>query len=123
MARELEIVVVDDEEQITNVLRAYIGFISPGARVHEFNSSPAARDYLASTPVDMVITDFKMPLLDGLSLLTGIPATVRKVMVSGYVSEISREKLKELNATFLEKPVTLVALGKIIAEEERKIRS
>jgi hypothetical protein len=46
---------------------------------------------------------------------------VIKVILSGDVFDIGEEKLKKLNATCFEKPVSLPALGKIISEQMEKL--
>jgi YesN/AraC family two-component response regulator len=122
MNRRLEVVVVDDEEQITELLKTFIQCITQEIRVHTFNDSVDAREYIAKNPVDVLITDYKMPRYDGLQLMESTPSPVRKIMISGYVSEIAEEKLQKLNATFFEKPVPLRALAKIISEQQEKIK-
>jgi DNA-binding NtrC family response regulator len=122
MSRRLEVVVVDDEEQITELLKTFIQCITQEIRVHTFNDSVDAREYIAKNPIDVLITDYKMPRYDGLQLMESTPPPVKKVMISGYVSEIAVEKLQKLNATFFEKPVPLRALAKIIADQQEKIK-
>jgi two-component system response regulator YesN len=122
MSRRLEVVVVDDEEQITELLKTFIQCISQEIWVHTFNDSVVAREYIAKNPIDVLITDYKMPRYDGLQLMESTPPPVRKIMISGYVSEIAEEKLQKLNATFFEKPVPLRALAKIISEQQEKIK-
>jgi YesN/AraC family two-component response regulator len=122
MSRKLEVVVVDDEEQITELLKTFIQCITQEIRVHTFNDSVVARDFIAKNPIDVLITDYKMPRYDGLQLMESTPTPVRKIMISGYVSEIAEEKLQKLNATFFEKPVPLRALAKIISEQQEKIK-
>jgi DNA-binding NtrC family response regulator len=68
--------------------------------------------------VDVLITDYKMPRFDGLQLMESAPLQVKKIVISGYVSDIAEEKLQKLNATFFEKPVPLRALAKIISEQQ-----
>jgi YesN/AraC family two-component response regulator len=80
-----------------------------------------AKEFIAGNPVDVLITDYKMPRIDGLQLMESARPEVRKVIISGYVSVIAEEKLKRLNATFLEKPVPLRALAKIISEQQEKV--
>ncbi len=120
MARPLEIVVVDDEEQITDLLTMAIQFTSKTARVHAFNDASEARAYLLKNPVDVVITDYKMPRYDGLELLELLPAETTKVLISGYISEVAEEKLNRMKALVFEKPIPMKTLGEVIVEEERK---
>jgi YesN/AraC family two-component response regulator len=122
MTRKLEIVVVDDEEQITELLKTFIQCITQEITVHTFNDSVVAKDFITKNPVDVLITDYKMPRFDGLQLMEAAAPAARKVMISGYVSEIAEEKLQRLNATFFEKPVPLRALAKIISEQQEKIK-
>ncbi len=122
MNRTLEVVVVDDEEQITELLKTFILCIASDIHIHTFNDPVVAREHLAHHAVDVLITDYKMPRLDGLQLMEAAPAGVRKIMISGYVSEIAEEKLQKLNASFFEKPVPLRALAKIISEQQEKSR-
>jgi two-component system response regulator YesN len=121
MDRKLEVVLVDDEEQITELLETYLLFSAQGISVHSFNDSIMAKEFIAGNPVDVLITDYKMPLLSGLELMESAPLQVRKIVISGYVSDIAEERLQKLNATFLEKPVPLRALAKIIAEQQEKV--
>jgi DNA-binding NtrC family response regulator len=118
MARPLEIVVVDDEQQITDLLTMAIQFTSKTAQVHAFNDASVAREYLLAHVVDLVITDYKMPHYDGIELLEIVPDETRKVLISGYVSEVAEEKLAEMDALFFEKPVPIKTLGKLISEQE-----
>ena len=118
MARDLDVVVVDDEEQITDLIKTFISCVSKGIRIQTFNDSIEARDYIKRNTVDVLITDYKMPRLDGLQLMESAHASTRKIMISGYVSEIAEEKLNKLNATFFEKPVPLRSLAKIITEQQ-----
>jgi two-component system response regulator YesN len=119
--RPLEIVIVDDEKQITELIKMAVLFASQNTNIHTFTDPEEARDYLAENKVDILITDYKMPKYNGLQLMEDVAPKVKKVLISGYVSEIAEEKLQKLNATFFEKPVPMKALGKIIVEQEKLI--
>jgi two-component system, response regulator YesN len=121
--KPLEVVVVDDEEQITELLKTFIHFSAKDAHVHTFNDSALARDFLMKNPADVVITDYKMPRYNGLEVLEAAPTKARKILISGYVSEIAEEKLNSINATFFEKPVPMKKIGKIITDEETAMAS
>jgi two-component system response regulator YesN len=121
MSRKLEVVLVDDEKQITELLKAFILYAAEETTIHTFNDSVVAKEFIANNSVDMLITDYKMPHVDGLQLMESAPHQLRKVLISGYVSDIAEEKLKKLNATFFEKPIPLRALAKIISEEQEKV--
>jgi DNA-binding NtrC family response regulator len=120
--KKLEIVVVDDEEPITEVIKTYIECIDSNINVHTFNDSIAAKYFVTHNSLDVLITDYKMPLCDGIQLMEATPPGVKKILVSGYISEIAEEKLHKLNGTYFEKPVPLRALAKIIAERQTMVQ-
>ena len=119
--KQLKVVVVDVESQITDVLRTFLLCISKNLSVRTFTDALEARDYLKSNPVEVLITDFKMPKCDGIQLMRIAPKDTVKVLISGYVSEITQSQLQELNAIFFEKPVPMKELGAIIQEAEAKL--
>jgi DNA-binding NtrC family response regulator len=123
MAIPLEIVVVDDEEQITELIKTFILITSKDAHVHTFTSSVEAYNYLQTNHnVDILITDYKMPVYDGIQLMESTPEKVKKILISGYISEIAEEKLQKMDALFFEKPVPIRTLRKIILDEEVRLR-
>jgi YesN/AraC family two-component response regulator len=61
MGKRLEIVVVDDEVQITELLKTFIECASTNSNVHTFNDAGEARNYILKNSVDVLITDYKMP--------------------------------------------------------------
>jgi selenophosphate synthetase-related protein len=61
-----------------------------------------------------------MPKFNGIELMETLPKRVKKVLISGYVSEIAEEKLQKLDAVFFEKPVPMKALGEIIRNQEKQ---
>jgi YesN/AraC family two-component response regulator len=120
MAKRLEVVVVDDEIQITELLKTFIQCSSRNTNVHTFNDAEEARTYLLENSVDILITDYKMPKYNGIELMESTNPKVKKVLISGYVSEIAEERLQQLDAVFFEKPVPMKALGKIISDQQEK---
>lgn len=82
------ILLVDDERQI---LRAFSRlFIDSPHEVHLVDNGREALELLDRTPVDMVISDMRMPQMDGYALLREVkarhPDTIRLIL-SGYADE------------------------------------
>jgi len=119
MNRRLEVVVVDDEQQITDLFKTFLFLADQEISVHTFNDSIAAKDFIAKNPVDVLITDLNMPLFSGLNLMESAPKETRKILMSGYVGDIPQVKLRELNATFFEKPVPLAEVIQIVSEQKK----
>ncbi|HEX3019754.1 MAG TPA: response regulator [Chitinispirillaceae bacterium] len=119
MSKRLEVVIVDDEVQITELLKTFLQCSSKQSNIHTFNDSIEAKNYLAENKVDVLITDYKMPKCDGIQLMESLDSNVKKILISGYVSEIAEERLQKLDAVFFEKPVPMKALGSIINDQEK----
>lgn len=131
--REVDILVVDDHESMRSILgvllRAF-GF----ARIREAENGEAALKALAERPADLVITDLKMPRLDGLAFVRGLragpkPAALAPVvMVTGHanLTRVAAARDAGVNEVIV-KPVTgqLLAdrLRRIIADERPFVRS
>ncbi len=120
MGRKLQIVVVDDEVMITDLIESFLRLSSRNAEVHCFNDPVRAKEFLSTHTADVLITDYKMPVVDGIQLIEATPPETKRIMISGYVSEIAEGMLEKLDAVFFEKPVPMKKLGEIIEIEERR---
>jgi DNA-binding NtrC family response regulator len=120
MDRNLEVVLVDDEKQIPEILKSFILHVNPEIRVHTFTDSLMAKEYIARNPVNVLVTDFRMPGLDGLDLLEFAPAGAAKVILCGSGSDIGEDNLRKHNATFFEKPVSLPLFAEFISLQLEK---
>ena len=64
------ILIVDDEKNYTRILAAILE--DEGFETLTSNSGPEALDILSESDVDLVLTDMKMPAMDGIDLLERI---------------------------------------------------
>ncbi len=64
------ILIVDDEKNYPRILGAVLE--EEGFEIYTANSGPEAIEILASSDVDLVLTDMKMPVMDGIQLLEKI---------------------------------------------------
>ncbi len=77
--------------------------------------------YVESSPVDLVLLDFRMPKKDGLEVAKEILAlfpSQRILFVTAYGEEATRESMKELDICIeaIQKPVDLDSLARMIEE-------
>ena len=102
------ILVVDDSPDTLEVLQRNLE--SQGYRLYTSPGAVEAIRLLESTPMDLVITDLKMPEIDGLSLVRHIQENFKNtevMMITGYPSiEGAVEAVKTGAEEYLAKPFT-----------------
>ncbi|MBW2734479.1 MAG: response regulator [Deltaproteobacteria bacterium] len=83
------IMIVDDDELVTSSLSGFFALeldVDPVV----FNSATAAAEYLAENDVDLVISDFLMPEMNGIELLTKAREAqphVPRILLTGYADK------------------------------------
>jgi DNA-binding NarL/FixJ family response regulator len=111
------VLILDDEADLIKMLQHF--FQLRGIESYTYNDPIAALDAIRKLKVDVVVSDIRMPKLNGLSFLKEI----RKlhfyepglIFISGFPEEYGIESLLDLGAfAFLEKPVDLEKLHRLI---------
>ena len=105
---QARVVVVDDDRLVTDSLRSFFTLeveIDPIT----FNESPRAADYIREHEIDFVISDFLMPEMNGIQLLTEarrLRPDVPRVLLTGYSDK--ENAIRAVNEArvfrYLEKP-------------------
>ena len=101
------VLLVDDEELVLSALRRTLRR-EPYEIEVATNGTRALERLGLDPPFDLVISDYKMPGMTGLELLTRVRSTsgeTRRILLSGWVSELSKVEIAAagLHAT-LSKP-------------------
>ncbi|HAK87741.1 MAG: hypothetical protein A2077_07260 [Nitrospirae bacterium GWC2_46_6] len=112
----LKVVVVDNDK--SNLLLIEEMAASSGLEVKGFLYPEIALDYIRSNDVDMVLTDFRMPKMDGLTLAKEIRKTHAGMPVIMITAEWDDPSL---NRTAVESGVDGI-LSKPISYEEFKVK-
>jgi DNA-binding NtrC family response regulator len=112
----MKILVVDDEEDARELF--YTILSGEGYTVTLANNGEAALNLLKGDPYDLVITDIKMPVMDGLQLLQEIRKTGSKtdvIMVTAYGEVETYLKAMSLGAAeYINKPIRIKELKRIV---------
>ncbi len=118
------ILVVDDSADAREVLRRNL--TSEGYEVISAPGVAEAVEILDATPIDLVITDLKMPKVGGLDLIKHVRARFRDVgiiMITGYASiETAVAAVKEGAEDYLPKPFTDSELLSVVRDALEKVR-
>jgi len=104
---KFHILFVDDDRMILEGLRRMLTDKRGEWSMHFAESGPAALDIMAAGPVDVIVTDMRMPEMDGAELLHKVqqlhPEAIR-LMLSGYAEKESLGRAFPPSHQFLSKP-------------------
>ncbi len=105
-----KILVVDDEE----VMREFLLEVFSAQDPMGAHNGETALEMIQQNPVDLVITDLKMPGMDGLTLLKKIKEHdkgIKVIVVTGYASlQTASECIQAGAADFLKKPFSIAQI-------------
>src|SRR3990172_6935475 len=102
------IVLVDDEDMVVTSIKSFLT-LETDYEVKGFTKPADAIDYVKSNRVDVVVTDYLMPEIDGISLLAKVkefqPEATR-ILLTGYADK--ENAIKAINDVglyqYIEKP-------------------
>lgn len=118
----MKILVVDDDAQVLRTLRKILE--KKGHQVLAFGSALAALERLKEEPVDLILTDLKMPEMDGIEFLSRAKALHPEtpvILVTGFATiEMTVSAIKRGAFDFLKKPFEV---QKIVEVVERALAS
>ncbi len=106
--KQKKIVIVDDFTGIRSIVRETL--IKKGFQVLEASSGEEALKFFDGTQIDLLITDFDMPEMNGAALISKIREMTRYIytpviVLSGIRKERVEDQLTDLNvACYMQKP-------------------
>lgn len=107
-----KVLIVDDEPENLEALKRLVGKVLPGAQIVNAADGLMAFQKARNESFSLIITDYKMPKLNGAKLVNSLRDNeynkkTHMVVLSGYVEEAQEEckhfKLKDV--LFLDKPI------------------
>lgn len=118
------LLVVDDAPDTLEILQRNL--LSEGYQVFTAPGVIEAIEILNSTPIDLVITDFKMPKVNGLNLIKHVRENLKDtevMMITGYASiEGAVEAVKTGAEEYLAKPFTDKELSQAVKRALKKLK-
>ncbi|MCZ6601988.1 MAG: response regulator [Planctomycetota bacterium] len=110
MVRNVSVLLVDDEADIRTLLREIVLEELDGetCSILEAKDGQEAIDLIREQAVDIIMTDMKMPRMDGLTLLKEakkLLPDVEMIVMTGYSEDYTREEALRLGARdYITKP-------------------
>ena len=102
------VVVVDDEEIVLSSINSFLN-LETDYKVIVFTSAKDALDYIKDSDIDLVISDYLMPEMDGITFLAHVRAIkpeVPRIILTGYADK--ENAIKAINEVglfhYIEKP-------------------
>ena len=102
------VILVDDEEMVLTSLSSFLT-LETEYDVHTFTSAKAAIDFIKGNEVDIVISDYLMPEMDGITFLghvRDIKPEIPRIILTGYADK--ENAIKAINEVglyqYIEKP-------------------
>jgi PAS domain S-box-containing protein len=121
---DLTVLIADDDAGINQLLRARLR--RPGIRLLTAGNGAEALELLEKQPIDMVILDISMPVVDGLQVLDTIRARgldTAVVMSTAFGSEqMAMDALRRGANDFVRKPYEAVELSAVMDRTIERIR-
>ena len=108
MSEHAHILVVDDEPQITRVLRTAL--VAQGYEIRVANDGEMALEIMKDWTPDLIITDLAMPIVSGVELSRRVRAVSQVPIIVLSVRDQERQKIEALDAgadDFITKPFSM----------------
>jgi DNA-binding NtrC family response regulator len=121
MSDETSVMVVDDESIVGKRLKPALE--KRGYEVEVFGDGDGAIERLSERNFDIVVTDIRMPNVDGMQLLEHIVARklpTKVILITGYATvDVAREALRKGAFDFIAKPFKPADLRAVIERASR----
>jgi CheY-like chemotaxis protein len=103
------ILLVDDQQQVSRVLRSSLELSGREFLISEVSSAEEALAELDRAPIDLLVTDLRLPGMSGLQLVERAKALhphLQTVLITGNPTEEIRQRAEQLGVVaFLPKPI------------------
>ena len=117
--RPRRILVVDDEEHVALTLQRGLRKL-PDCEIVTATGARQALQLFAQEPFDLVITDYKMPDMDGLTLAASVKASYPQtivILITGHGTRaVSEQATRVAIRCVLDKPVMLTEIRDVASQ-------
>jgi two-component system response regulator AtoC len=120
MSATKRVLVVDDEEKILFVVRHALARLGANCQVQTAHDGRQALEMASDTPFDLVVTDLRMPEMDGIELTQALreldcsPIVIWMTAYNGCSKAAEMERLQV--RCCLDKPIEIGEIRRIVSE-------
>lgn len=122
----INIIIVDDEPRHRKGLANLIGKLRPDYVINQFKNGNEALEFVKDNKVDIIITDVKMPIMDGLVFLKKSKEAENNskvIILSGYANFEYAQNAISLGAfDYILKPVDEYIIYEMLVKVEKSIK-
>lgn len=112
------VLIVDDQRQVSQVLRSTLELSGREYIISEVTSAEEALAELSRAPVDLLVTDLRLPTMSGLELVERAQDNnpqLQTIMISGNPTQEIRNRAEQLGVVaFLPKPIATNAFIEVV---------
>jgi len=126
-SRRQAVLIVDDEQDILDALRHVLGAYLPEVEVVLALTAAEGIDVLRARPIDLIVTDYKLPGMNGLEFLEEarrIAPQVPRILITAFpdvglaIDAINREHILNFIAKPLDPETIAGTIGAALAERK-----
>lgn len=114
--RDIRLLIAEDGEDIINIMDRTFKMLVKD--IHLAQDGEIAYSLFTQNTPDVIITDLRMPNLDGKALIKKVRqtnSTVPIIVITAYKDDLNEEELKMVSAV-LEKPINFIKLVQLLDE-------
>jgi len=116
---KINVLIVDDEAELRVLLTVFVQITGQEINVLTARDGQEAKEMLETEPVDIVLTDLKMPRMNGFDLLKWIKSRTedrpKVLLMTAFLNELEMHEAFDLGAdAVLEKPVDVDSISDVL---------
>lgn len=120
-----QILIVDDEPKLALFLSKTLAYSNRNHHISTANSGEKALEILKATPIDLLITDLRMPGMTGLDLIRWVrtfsPQT-RTILMTAYGNNNVEERVRQMEVyRYITKPFDSSDVARTVEESLREV--
>lgn len=119
------ILLVDDQRQVSRVLRSALEVSSKDYIINDVSSAEEALLEISRGPLDLLVTDLRLPGMSGIELVERVLETnpkARSILITGDPTDDVRQKAEALGVVaFLRKPIGTNMFLEIVEQALREL--